>query len=291
MNKSTSILLVACLVIFDIRITLSTNSRNAHHLESLLFEKDGRARPVREFREILLALNEIWKTPTTLVNTLIKLGEVKDCRSTPYYVEQANKVLRDYGEFINIVKYVKYERERLVERCAFELTLAYVHSSHKIGGKLDHELWTLKEEVRLAKGEKFLLTDIKSPFTTETLAKSIYGYLKKQPDETAKKIGKKIEINKDEFDALYKNSVLETCGKLFSDEKCEKYVGLSKFLLEEVAVHNRLIFLFEPVVRDLMAKVRICLDIESNKDLQSQVYNFVKERERKKGFFRLSCFS
>lgn len=65
-----------------------------HHLERLVFEKEGQPRLVEEFLRIL---SHIWTTPNSLAinRTLVKLDEVfdKDCDKAQHYLTTGNNIL------------------------------------------------------------------------------------------------------------------------------------------------------------------------------------------------------
>lgn len=264
-----------------------------HHLESLVFEKEGQPRPVEEFRGILRALNHIWTTPNSLVNTLIKLNEVSDCDEAQHYITTANNILKQFREFINIVAYIKHERELLIEKCFQYMRKSYLDSYNEIQSDIRDGLTLLKEQIKTTTkgGGLLFLRNQNSFYSHEALVKGIYKFLKSQSNSRVKKINERMEINEEKFRELYNKFVSSLCGKLFSDLSTKDHVGKTKFFFEQVAVADNLMKPFNLDVLNLMSRVYICLDIERNQDLSSDVYGFVKQEEGKKCFLsQLSCF-
>lgn len=257
---------------------------DGEYLKSVVFKTEGEPRSPEEFLITLQALNQVWKSPESLVDALVKLAEIPDCNTGQNYLKFANTILNDYKNFVNIYNYVKYQRLILVEKCAQDWTRAYIGSYYEIDAKIRGESVVLKEEIRLAKDDGLFSYGKEQFYPKKVLIKGVYNFLRTKSGETALRINMKKEVHRKDFDKLYNDSVNKLCRTLLTEEVAKNFLSKSRFFLEQVNIDETLISFFKSDVKDFMARVHVCLDIEKDINLSSDVYDLVKIRSTRKNF-------
>lgn len=260
------------------------------YLRSVVFKTEGEPKSPEEFLINLKALNQVWNSRLSLVNALVELAEIPDCNAAQIYLKFANRILNNhYENYIDIYNYVKYQRLILVKKCVQDWTKAYIGSYYELSAMIRGESAVLKEQIRLAKDDGLFSYGTKQFYPKRALIKGVYNFLRTRSSETAMRIDKKKDVHRKDFDKLYNDSVKRVCRILLTEEVAKNFFSRSRFFLEQVNVDETLISFFKSDVKDFMSRVHICLDIEKDPNLSSDVYNLVKEKSgTKKSFLEKS---
>lgn len=208
------------------------------------------------------------------VEVLIKLDKRRGCEHD--LMSTFANLLREYSYHgcNNVVEYLKHQRYRFIYYCRDTINANYVEQYYATKPELRAEIGALFNRI---KQEAVSFYSTKPFYRSAALIKGLAKHIANKPDKISKKINKRKEVTRKQFETVYEEHVRGPCRALFVDEDSKSYVDRSEMLINELAEDKRVMDILPHSTRDLMIQAYTCYAVNLRKELLSKkVFEHIK---------------